>query len=48
MAWNKTGRHRNGNGNGNGHANGNGGIYANGRGLNHIKARAAAQGSRGV
>ena len=45
LGWNKTERHRNGNGNGNGnaHADGNGG---NGRGLNHIKARAAAQGSR--
>ena len=49
LGWNKTGRHRNGNGNGNGngHANGNG-VYANGRGLNHIKARAAAQGSKGA
>ena len=48
LRWNKTQRHRNGNGNGNGHANGNGDSYANGRGLNHIKARAAAQGSTGV
>jgi len=45
LAWNKTHRHRNGNGNG--LANGNGGAYANGRGLNHVKARAAAQGSGG-
>ena len=49
LAWNKTQRHRNGNGNGNGNgaANGNGETYANGRGLNHVKARAAAQGSKG-
>ena len=49
LTWNKTHRHRNGNGNGNGNgwANGNGGTYANGRGLNHVKSRAAAQGSQG-
>jgi len=40
LAWNKTDRHRNGNGS----ANGNGDAYSNGRGLNHIKARAAAAG----
>jgi cellulose synthase/poly-beta-1,6-N-acetylglucosamine synthase-like glycosyltransferase len=44
LEWNKTHRHRNGKGNGNGGSNGNGVAYANGRGLNSVKARAAGQG----
>ena len=48
IGWNKTERHRNGNGNGHGNGKGIGnGSYPSGRGLNHVKARAAAQGSPG-